>query len=437
MAWDDTMDGWGSSPLARGLQLLQVALQVVLRIIPARAGFTQTRTTMGNIPSGSSPLARGLPGLMETPRTPIRIIPARAGFTAGCAGSDHGGGDHPRSRGVYRPEPPRRHALPGSSPLARGLPPPVGEPCAGDRIIPARAGFTASRTRPGLWGRDHPRSRGVYRTATQAVASSDGSSPLARGLRVRPGRRCGWGGIIPARAGFTSAPVIVIGSPGDHPRSRGVYGSTGQVRAHPLGSSPLARGLPPDSESVWVRHRIIPARAGFTSGRPQPDGTRTDHPRSRGVYRCSSDRPDRPSGSSPLARGLRGRPVLGGLPHGIIPARAGFTVSWLIEPSWLRDHPRSRGVYPCRMSDVETPAGSSPLARGLPPPSPGQPGWTPDHPRSRGVYAVPVAGCAPGAGIIPARAGFTRRRYDTCTSGPDHPRSRGVYPRGGSERGRR
>mgnify|MGYP001673488441 CR=1 FL=1 len=51
----------------------------------------------------------------------------------------------------------------GSSPLARGLPLLVHTPGLASRIIPARAGFTVSRSPRAVPARDHPRSRGVYR----------------------------------------------------------------------------------------------------------------------------------------------------------------------------------------------------------------------------------------------------------------------------------
>ena len=50
-----------------------------------------------------------------------------------------------------------------------------------------------------------------------------GSSPLARGLRVRGRREQTPWRIIPARAGFTSLSVRTNRVPPDHPRSRGVY----------------------------------------------------------------------------------------------------------------------------------------------------------------------------------------------------------------------
>ena len=50
----------------------------------------------------------------------------------------------------------------------------------------------------------------------------------------------------------------------------------------------------------------------------------------------------------------------------IIPARAGFTTGCAsaATPTW--DHPRSRGVYPDELAAALKAVGSSPLARGLP-----------------------------------------------------------------------
>ena len=115
---------------------------------------------------------------------------------------------------------------------------------------------------------DHPRSRGVYPAWGRTEDGNRGSSPLARGLRYTRRR---WGqarGIIPARAGFTPSGPGGSGSRRDHPRSRGVYRSVQVVIAPGVGSSPLARGLHGEHGPGVEGGRIIPARAGFTLADP-------------------------------------------------------------------------------------------------------------------------------------------------------------------------
>ena len=233
----------------------------------------------------------------------------------------------------------------GSSPLARGLQVEFQRVGGQVRIIPARAGFTFGSQRHWTGRKDHPRSRGVYMTGMDPPDVADGSSPLARGLQRRVPGRLPTVGIIPARAGFTRSGRR-RGEPGpDHPRSRGVYHS--------------------GCGEELFRRRIIPARAGFTTGGWSLHSSSSDHPRSRGVYlvRCCS-RGSR-SGSSPLARGLHSQcPLRRGHP-GIIPARAGFTAEVIDITENLKDHPRSRGVYPQVVKIAHNAGGSSPLARGL------------------------------------------------------------------------
>ena len=172
----------------------------------------------------------------------------------------------------------------GSSPLARGLPQVTPRFSPGLGIIPARAGFTGTsgilRSRP----TDHPRSRGVYVACLVPVTYHLGSSPLARGLQVGRRVRGGRLGIIPARAGFTLSRRVPWRRRSDHPRSRGVYMGTKFTPDTRGGSSPLARGLPPGQSHAPPALRIIPARAGFTTGGLPSRWRRGDHPRSRGVY---------------------------------------------------------------------------------------------------------------------------------------------------------
>ena len=219
------------------------------------------------------------------------IIPARAGFTPGLVLPPAEVEDHPRSRGVYRQPSKTWRPTRGSSPLARGLlrrrPGRVGE----QRIIPARAGFTVSAAGGVRRTRDHPRSRGVYVCRWGELPNMYGSSPLARGLRGAAPRQGVGAGIIPARAGFTTAAACPRRASWDHPRSRGVYHSHAPASSRAGGSSPLARGL---------RSCEMPLRR-----------VRRDHPRSREVY-VPDPRGDPPErGSSPLARGLRTAAIAG------------------------------------------------------------------------------------------------------------------------------
>ena len=314
--------------------------------------------------------------------------------------------DHPRSRGVYDRSAGDLGPRRGSSPLARGLPLAWGLRCGRARIIPARAGFTLWRRRCDTLNMDHPRSRGVYRVTIAGLAVAAGSSPLARGLLLTAASwRC-WSWIIPARAGFTVGAPLLFDLSMDHPRSRGVYGRGAPVWGRPSGSSPLARGLLVWLPPGWLRLRIIPARAGFTSSHSGKARTSRDHPRSRGVYPGMTPHCAKYGGSSPLARGLPDETPVIVTELRIIPARAGFTCRSPMANSVCRDHPRSRGVYTAGNPAPRGQGGSSPLARGL-----------------RVRLRVRVCAC----GIIPARAGFTLLETPPLAGGGDHPRSRGVY----------
>ena len=355
---------------------------------------------------GSSPLARGLPFTRRSTGSDIRIIPARAGFTTGFPPGRLRWRDHPRSRGVYQKGGSVLDNLDGSSPLARGLRSTNHSSHSTEGIIPARAGFTNYTEDRSVIDADHPRSRGVYMSEFLTPDHGDGSSPLARGLRVALINNDLNIGIIPARAGFTPGREIPVTHSGDHPRSRGVYSPCVTWGEWMDGSSPLARGLRCASHWYGMSTGIIPARAGFTTGRCTPPVECWDHPRSRGVYCAPRLRLLSTLGSSPLARGLPQR--LGYLDAAgrIIPARAGFTNSDADGLCTIEDHPRSRGVYERTHIQALQTAGSSPLARGLRASGDGV-GWI--------------------GGIIPARAGFTRRAGLTCSTRRDHPRSRGVY----------
>ena len=152
----------GSSPLVRGQQAMAPPASRQQRIIPARAGPTyenQAKTYRGAdhprscgantsfalsmlCEPGSSPLVRGQPQRHRRPRPVARIIPARAGPTNSNRSPRTDSTDHPRSCGANCDSGDQLALRRGSSPLVRGQPSELRGLPERFRIIPARAGPT-------------------------------------------------------------------------------------------------------------------------------------------------------------------------------------------------------------------------------------------------------------------------------------------------------
>ena len=214
--------------------------------------------------SGSSPLARGTLREWERLDRIRRFIPARAGNTKVYCGCCRNRAVHPRSRGEHLAGSRETRTLGGSSPLARGTPPPrIAAPTA-KRFIPARAGNTHGAHRGTSSQAVHPRSRGEHMTCARMRAENVGSSPLARGTRRTPSACPDGIRFIPARAGNTAFCQFATTNLPVHPRSRGEHQGSDRVTGSAIGSSPLARGTRHRSRSGTPASRFIPARAGNT-----------------------------------------------------------------------------------------------------------------------------------------------------------------------------
>ncbi len=199
------------------------------------------------------------------------------------------------------------------------------------------------------------------------LVAASGSSPLVRGQRHRPGADRQRHRIIPARAGPTSGGLGEHHGDADHPRSCGANTLSLRPATSTGGSSPLVRGQPVVQESHAVQERIIPARAGPTWPQFLHWLTIVDHPRSCGANSVDDAVGHFMSGSSPLVRGqppCRCRAV--GRTR-IIPARAGPTHLYGPIIGAIPDHPRSCGANEDEHGLLITAKGSSPLVRGQQP----------------------------------------------------------------------
>ena len=170
---------------------------------------------------------------------------------------------------------------------------------------------------------------------------------------------------------------------------RGEHTGSPSRATNDRGSSPHARGalqlVPHLDDAV----RLIPACAGSTCRRGPATRRPRAHPRMRGEHVSMPSASAPVNGSSPHARGARGRAVDDHGGGGLIPACAGSTTG-----AWPRErcgttHPRMRGEHTAPGVSSALRTGSSPHARGAP------------------------AGAArpmPTAGLIPACAGSTPSR---------------------------
>ena len=165
----------------------------------------------------------------------------------------------------------------------RGQPLPYSQSPFALRIIPARAGPTGDRQRCGGRRADHPRSCGANPPCPAARNRTCGSSPLVRGQPINRTTLCSNARIIPARAGPTSLPPLVIAMLADHPRSCGANRIGTGANRKGFGSSPLVRGQQNLARQQVGPDRIIPARAGPTGAALVHECSPTDHPRSCGA----------------------------------------------------------------------------------------------------------------------------------------------------------
>ena len=213
---------------------------------------------------GSSPRMRGALRCKRFRWSFWGIIPADAGSTGKAATKTTGTGDHPRGCGEHALKDTVSFACSGSSPRMRGARDAARLTEQAARIIPADAGSTprwAARSRPCT---DHPRGCGEHSFKAPICRFSSGSSPRMRGAHRAHSRNNRCPGIIPADAGSTPDRTRPGGGRQDHPRGCGEHYDLPEHFAGHAGSSPRMRGARKSRPPTRTPTRIIPADAGST-----------------------------------------------------------------------------------------------------------------------------------------------------------------------------
>ena len=152
---------------------------------------------------GSSPRMRGTPTMLILAIVVLGIIPAHAGNTQSRCGDFTCAWDHPRACGEHQC--PRGHISTswGSSPRMRGTPTHTKRQPTTAGIIPAHAGNTSDFTALMVFPRDHPRACGEHLHVHNRPHMRTGSSPRMRGTLPQFHMLGVTRGIIPAHAGNT------------------------------------------------------------------------------------------------------------------------------------------------------------------------------------------------------------------------------------------
>ena len=376
----------GSSPRMRGTRMSSYVRTVRVGIIPAYAGNTNPRQlkrfnardhprvcgehrTGSNIAlpiPGSSPRMRGTLPPSVRQIVPAGIIPAYAGNTSTKRSTDRSCRDHPRVCGEHATIVPTASTPAGSSPRMRGTHRPRKQGHVQPGIIPAYAGNTGWPYVLMKAGRDHPRVCGEHAWIDSGYDNRVGSSPRMRGTRLIVVYAALPYGIIPAYAGNTNFPTFMAVNNGDHPRVCGEHRPPEPDEDDSWGSSPRMRGTHTAIDYPKSAHRIIPAYAGNTNSYDTIHGRNRDHPRVCGEHILPHHARRTDAGSSPRMRGTRQPRHPQPRTHGIIPAYAGNTKPMLIWWMSPRDHPRVCGEHRLIGGRRHGAVGSSPRMRGTP-----------------------------------------------------------------------
>ena len=212
--------------------------------------------------------------------------------------------------------------------------------------------------------KDHPRGCGEHSHAADDALVLDGSSPRMRGALIRDRQGHHRRRIIPADAGSTFTSVSIRNSNWDHPRGCGEHQRSDYQTWWLVGSSPRMRGAPLMLVYHCLSPGIIPADAGSTQAYAlQPDFTQ-DHPRGCGEHLPSNLINRMKAGSSPRMRGALAFYPVRPVSTGIIPADAGSTSRQGEHTQGKGDHPRGCGEHSRGSSFLKENTGSSPRMRG-------------------------------------------------------------------------
>ena len=174
---------------------------------------------------------------------------------------------------------------------------------------------------------DHPHLRGEYGLTPLSASLSQGSPPLAWGIRIVACCDSISLGITPTCVGNTQLDGVISPWIEDHPHLRGEYTPPPSLDRLSTGSPPLAWGIRGRQFIVRSNDRITPTCVGNTRCISGADSHSRDHPHLRGEYIGKTLLTASCQGSPPLAWGILRKGPANVTDNGITPTCVGNTAS--------------------------------------------------------------------------------------------------------------
>ena len=171
-----------------------------------------------------------------------RNIPAHAGKTNSSSPPTAAAKEHPRARGENAEGKGPAGLYGGTSPRTRGKRPFEGEQVGFSRNIPAHAGKTRQRRKPGQYRQEHPRARGENHQRVSLGQPTTGTSPRTRGKRRRYALNRAQVAEHPRARGKTRSRQAPPCQSAEHPRARGENPAWWGNPTPKIGTSPRTRG---------------------------------------------------------------------------------------------------------------------------------------------------------------------------------------------------
>ena len=271
---------------------------------------------------------------------------------------------------------------------------------------PASAGTTARRPHRASTTKEHPRVGGNYRFEHRAVRLSDGTPLRRRDHSNVPVTNMPDAGTLPRRRGPPCASGCRTWSTSEHPCVGGDHFDNLDSYLNETGTPPRRRGPQRGHGRELRGERNTPASAGTTASRRGRPASTTEHPRVGGDHTPGWNVVPYESGTPPRRRGPHGGEGRLDRYRRNTPASAGTTMTDLLHPRIMTEHPRVGGDHrqPWRGPGPST--GTPPRRRG------------PRH--QHGAHRQPRRN-------TPASAGTTTGSIPCRTTRTEHPRVGGDH----------